>query len=97
MKRFIQNFCEGFYDGIKNKDEISYQQIEDVFMKLIPSIIKKIILVIIALIVYIPFLIKFPFENKFNLWILEFLLWIVWIYQSLDLESFKTLMREVKK
>ena len=97
MKRFIQNFCEEFYDGIKNKDEISYQQIEDVFMKLIPSLIKKIILVIIALIVSIPFLIKFPFKNKFNLWILEFLLWIVWIYQSLDLESFKTLMREVKK
>ena len=97
MKRFIQNFCEGFYDRIKNKDEISYQQIEDVFMKLIPSLIKKIILVIIALIVSIPFLIKFPFQNKFNLWILEFLLWIVWIYQSLDLESFKTLMREVKK
>ena len=23
MKRFIQNFCEGFYDGIKNKDEIT--------------------------------------------------------------------------
>lgn len=97
MKRFIHNFCEGFYDGIKNKDEISYQQIEDVFMKLIPSLIKKIILVIIALIVSIPFLIKFPFKNKFNLWILEFLLWIVWIYQSLDLDSFKTLMREVKK
>ena len=91
-------------DIIKLSNELIYQRHlfnrehrKDVFMKLIPSIIKKIILVIIALIVSIPFLIKFPFQNKFNLWILEFLLWIVWIYQSLDLESFKTLMREVKK
>lgn len=97
MKRFIQNFCEGFYDGIKNKDEISYQQVEDVFMKLIPSVIQKIIMVIIALIVSIPFLWKFPFQNKFNLWILELLLWIVWIHNTLDLEPFKNLMKSIRK
>lgn len=97
MKRFIQNFCEGFYDGIKNKDEISYQQVEDVFMKLIPSVIQKIIMVIIALIVSIPFLIRFPFQNKFNLWILELLLWIVWIHNTLDLEPFKKLMKSIRK
>ncbi|MGM9947526.1 hypothetical protein [Floccifex sp.] len=97
MKRFIQNFCEGFYDGIKNKDEISYQQVEDVFMKLIPSMIQKIIMVIIALLVSIPFLWKFQFQNKFNLWILELLLWIVWIHNTLDLEPFKKLMKSIRK
>lgn len=99
MKRMIQNFCEGFYDSLKEeqRDRITYNEIEKIFMALIPSFIKKVLMVIIALIVTIPFLFKFHFHNKFQFWILEMLLWIVWIFRTLDLDGYKEMMKKIQQ
>lgn len=95
MKDFIKNFSQGFYDSCPNKQNVTYQEVEDVFMKLIPSLVKKLILVLIAMIVTIPFLFTFKVSNKINFLILEFLLWIVWISSTLDLDEFRQMKAKI--
>ena len=87
------------YDSLSDyqKKKIGYGQLETIVSQLLHTLLKKIGLVLMALCVSIPFIFKFHISNGFHLWILELLLWIVWIKESTNWTDFNTLMKKIKE
>lgn len=99
MKQFIENFCNGMYDSLneQQKKQITYQEIEKIMSSLIPAVISKLIMVILALIVSIPFLIKFHVPNAVGMWVLEMCLWIVWIKETTNWKDYRNLLKRMQE
>ncbi len=98
MKHFIQNLCKGMYDSLTNKqkEKITYKEIEDVMLVLIPEILSKLGMVILALMITIPFLITFHISNGIRIWVLELCLWMVWIKTTVQWKSFKEVLKKMQ-
>ena len=83
------------YDSLtdQQKENITYKELEECIYPLLISLIQKGCMVIIALIVSIPFMIKF--HISYQMWILEFLLWLVWIKETTDFSGWKIIQKKL--
>ncbi|MCF0106881.1 MAG: hypothetical protein HUJ53_08975 [Holdemanella sp.] len=99
MKTIIHNFCEGFYDNLPldKKKEIDFNYLETIMMKVGMTLFKKLIYVFILMIVSIYAMFVFSIPNKVSLSVLEFLLWCIWIKETIDWKEFKELMKVLNK